>query len=102
MDLFDGKNNYPWDMNDEISLNDIAFLICRGGWPISVQAPKEIAIEITKNYYNGLFVFEDCRIQVHALPFMRHHGYQFSLCVRCYALSCQSTFSVFSSLWPQH
>lgn len=60
MDLFDGKNNYPWDMNDEISLNDIAFLICRGGWPISVQAPKEIAIEITKNYYNGLFVFEDC------------------------------------------
>ena len=60
MDLFDGKNNYPWDLNDEISLNDIAFLICRGGWPISVQAPKEIAIEITKNYYNGLFVFEDC------------------------------------------
>ena len=60
MDLFDGKNNYPWDMNDEISLNDIAFLICRGGWPISVLAPKEIAIEITKNYYNGLFVFEDC------------------------------------------
>ena len=60
MDLFDGKNNYPWDVNDEISLNDIAFLICRGGWPISVQAPKEIAIEITKNYYNGLFVFEDC------------------------------------------
>ena len=58
MDLFDGKNNYPWDMNDEISLNDIASLICRGGWPISVQAPKEIAIEITKNYYNGLFVFE--------------------------------------------
>ena len=60
MDLFDGKNNYPWDVNDEISLNDIAFLICRGGWPIPVQAPKEIAIEITKNYYNGLFVFEDC------------------------------------------
>ena len=60
MDLFDGKNNYPWDMNDEISLDDIAFLICRGGWPISVQAPKDIAIEITKNYYNSLFVFEDC------------------------------------------
>ena len=56
MDLFDGKNNYPWDMNDEISLNDIAFLICRGGWPISVLAPKEIAIEITKNYYNQWFV----------------------------------------------
>ena len=60
MDLFGGKANYPWDMNEEITLDDIAFLMCRGGWPISVQAPKEIAVEITKNYYSGLFVFEDC------------------------------------------
>lgn len=60
MDLFDGKDNYPWDMNAEITLDDIAFLMCRGGWPISVQAPRDIAVEITKNYYNSLFVFEDC------------------------------------------
>lgn len=60
MDLFDGGAHYPWDMNAEISLGDIAFLLCRGGWPISVRASKDIAIEITKNYYNGLFVFEDC------------------------------------------
>ena len=58
--LFDGSCDYPWDMNTETTLEDIAFLMCRGGWPISVQAPKDIAIEITKNYYNGLFVFEDC------------------------------------------
>lgn len=60
IDLFDEKSDYPWDLNSEISLEDIAFLICRGGWPISVRAPKDIAVEITKNYYNGLFVFEDC------------------------------------------
>lgn len=60
MDLFEGKDNYPWDMNAEITLDDIAFLMCRGGWPISVQAPRDIAVEITKNYYNSLFVFEDC------------------------------------------
>lgn len=60
MDLFDDKDNYPWDMNEEMTLDDIAFLMCRGGWPISVQAPKDIAVEITKNYYNSLFVFEDC------------------------------------------
>ena len=59
-ELFDEKSDYPWDLNSEISLEDIAFLICRGGWPISVRAPKDIAVEITKNYYNGLFVFEDC------------------------------------------
>lgn len=60
IELFDEKSEYPWDLNSEISLEDIAFLICRGGWPISVRAPKDIAVEITKNYYNGLFVFEDC------------------------------------------
>ncbi len=59
-DLFDGGKNLPWDLNTDFTLEDIAHLICRGGWPISVLAPKDISIEITKNYWNGLFVFEDC------------------------------------------
>lgn len=58
-DLFDGGKNFPWDMNADFTLEDVAFLLCRGGWPIVVLSPKEIALEITKNYYNGLFVFED-------------------------------------------
>ena len=59
-DLFDGGLNFPWNMNADWSLEDTAFLLCRGGWPISVLAPKEFSLEITKNYYNGLFVFDDC------------------------------------------
>ena len=58
-DLFDGGATFPWDMNTDFTLEDVAFLLCRGGWPIAVLAPRDIAIEITKNYYNGLFVFED-------------------------------------------
>lgn len=58
-DLFNGGQNFPWDMNSDFTLDDVAFLLCRGGWPISVLAGKEIALEITKNYYNGIFVFED-------------------------------------------
>ena len=58
-DLFDGGKKFPWDINTEFTLEDVAFLLCRGGWPIAVLAPREIALEITKNYYNGLFVFED-------------------------------------------
>ena len=58
-DLFDGGENFPWDMNTESTLEDVSFLLCRGGWPIAVLAPRDIALEITKNYYNGLFVFED-------------------------------------------
>ena len=59
-DLFDGGNNFVWDLNNGFMMDDVAHLLCRGGWPISVLAPKDIAIEITKNYWNGLFVFEDC------------------------------------------
>ena len=58
-DLFHGRENFTWDMNQNFTLDDAAFLLCRGGWPISVLASKDIAIEITKNYWNGLFVFED-------------------------------------------
>ena len=57
--LFGGGDAFPWDMNEEFHLEDVARLLCRGGWPISVVAPEEIALEITKNYWNGLFVFED-------------------------------------------
>ena len=58
-DLFEGGENFTWDMNQDFTLEDVAFLLCRGGWPIAVLAPRDIALEITKNYYNGLFVFED-------------------------------------------
>ena len=58
-DLFDGGASFPWDLNQDFQLEDAAHLTCRGGWPITVLAPKDIAIEITKNYWNGLFVFED-------------------------------------------
>ena len=58
-DLFKGGQNFPWDMNQDFKLDEVAYLLCRGGWPISVLAQREIALEVTKNYYNGLFVFED-------------------------------------------
>ncbi len=57
--LFNGGGDFIWDMNEEFQLEDVARLVCRGGWPISVVANEEIALEITKNYWNGLFVFED-------------------------------------------
>ncbi|MBQ0071770.1 MAG: ATP-binding protein [Spirochaetales bacterium] len=58
-DLFDGKEMTWFDENNDFSLSDVAFLICRGGWPISVRADKDIALDVTRSYYNGLFLFED-------------------------------------------
>lgn len=58
--LFNAGAAIPWDVNADFSLADVAYLICRGGWPISVLAQREIAVDVTKNYFNILFVFEDC------------------------------------------
>lgn len=54
-------NDFPirYASDNKISLQDIAFLICRGGWPIAVKAQKQYALNVTKNYYNGLFVVEN-------------------------------------------
>ncbi len=41
------------------SLSRMAYLICRGGWPISCKAPEEYAIDVTNNYYDGLFKIEN-------------------------------------------
>ncbi len=62
--LFNGVETFPYDFNEDFSLDGIAFLICRGGWPISVIADQEIALEITKNYYNSLFIFENNEIEL--------------------------------------
>jgi hypothetical protein len=59
-DLFDGGHSFPWEPQNDFTLDDVAHLICRGGWPISIIAEKEIALEVTRNYWNSLFVFEDC------------------------------------------
>lgn len=47
------------DSENDIRLNDIAYLICRGGWPISLKAKPEYGIEVTKNYFEGLFTLEN-------------------------------------------
>lgn len=57
--LFDGKGIDSFDLNKASSLEDIAFLICRGGWPISLVTDREQALDITRNYYNSLFIFEE-------------------------------------------
>lgn len=58
-ELFENKDLNVVSANEKINLEDIAFLICRGGWPLSLMGDKDVALDITKNYYDGLFTFED-------------------------------------------
>ena len=57
--LFEDKRMDEVDPNSDFGLEDAAFLVCRGGWPLSIQEDRELSLEITKNYYEGLFYFED-------------------------------------------
>lgn len=56
--LFNEKNLNVFNENKDSSLKDIAFCICRGGWPLSVLAEKDVSLDVTKNYFDGLFNFE--------------------------------------------
>ena len=57
--LFDNPNTSIFEQNEDYSLTDTAFLICRGGWPLSIGLKQDIALDVTRNYYEGLFNFEN-------------------------------------------
>lgn len=59
-DLFNEKKEIFF-LNENYSLFDTAFYICRGGWPLSIVADKEKALKITKNYCSTLFEFENSK-----------------------------------------
>lgn len=39
---------------NNLSLRDIAFLICRGGWPLAVGLPEDISLEQAMDYYDAV------------------------------------------------
>lgn len=57
-ELFTNPNANVFDENNDSSLEKIAHYLCRGGWPLSVLAGEDIALDVTRNYYEGLFNFE--------------------------------------------
>ena len=50
--LFDSK--YKGESASEVGLEDIAYLICRGGWPKAVGYSKKIALQQAFDYYDGV------------------------------------------------
>ena len=74
---------------NELKLQDIAFLICRGGWPLSVGLPEEAALEQAFDYYDAV-TKEDItkvdgvkraseRVQRLMRAYARHQGTQASI-----------------------
>ncbi|MDO4961185.1 MAG: DUF4143 domain-containing protein [Eubacteriales bacterium] len=44
----------PVSGHSELKLKDVAFLICRGGWPMAVGLDEEIALMQAKDYYDAV------------------------------------------------
>ncbi len=74
---------------NELGLRDIAFLICRGGWPMAVGLPEEAALEQAFDYYDAV-TKEDVtkvdgvkraseRVQRLMRAYARHQGTQASV-----------------------
>ncbi len=59
-ELFKGKEKV-FGINEGHHLQDTAFYICRGGWPLSLVKDREAALEMTENYYSTLFDFENSK-----------------------------------------
>lgn len=51
-DLF--TDNQDILANNELSLEDIAYLICRGGWPGSLYLNSNLAIKVSKEYVDAI------------------------------------------------
>ena len=74
---------------NRLKLQDIAFLICRGGWPMAVGLPEEAALEQAFDYYDAV-TKEDVtkvdgvkraseRVQRLMRAYARHQGTQASI-----------------------
>lgn len=50
--LFDGDNDV--DAESKLDIDRLAFLVCRGGWPQSVNMRDEIALDQAMDYYDAV------------------------------------------------
>lgn len=48
------KDNEEFGCLIESNLTDIAFLACRGGWPLSTMRKPEVALKVAQEYYEGI------------------------------------------------
>ncbi len=57
--LFEKSEEHIFCINEDYTLQETAFYICRGGWPLSILGGRERALGITSAYYSTLFDFEN-------------------------------------------
>lgn len=59
-ELFDGHTDINGNNNLDIDL--LSFIICRGGWPKSIDAPHEIALQQAIDYFDAIVNMDISRV----------------------------------------
>lgn len=56
--IFDLRNGIFKDTICEKTIQDYAYFLCRGGWPLAINDDRDVALQQARNFYSGL-VAED-------------------------------------------
>ncbi len=85
-DLFEGKAIEVFD--NPLSLEEIAFLVCRGGWPQATFLSGDIALDQARDYFEAIY-----KVDIHRVDDVRRSGERARLLMRSYARNTGSATS---------
>lgn len=77
-DLFEDKPLEP--QSNPLNLEEIAFLICRGGWPQATFLTGDIALDQARDYYEAIY-----KTDIHRVDHTRRNSNRTRLLLRSYA-----------------
>lgn len=85
--LFDGADFEPQD--NPLDLTQIAYLLCRGGWPQATFLKGEIALDQARDYYETIY-----KIDIQRVDKTRRNSERTRLLLRSYARNVATSISL--------
>ncbi|MCQ2309435.1 MAG: DUF4143 domain-containing protein [Bacteroidales bacterium] len=85
-DLFEGKDIEPQD--NPLTLDQIAYLLCRGGWPQATFMTGRVALEQARDYYETIY-----KMDIQRVDKTRRNSERTRLLLRSYARNVAATVS---------
>lgn len=77
-DVFSGKEIEPAE--NTLTLEDVAFLVCRGGWPRTTMLKGNAALNEAKDYFEAIY-----KVDIHRVDRVRRNSERTRLLLRSYA-----------------
>lgn len=84
--MFDGKEIDPQE--NHLTLEDIAFLLCRGGWPRATLLQDKLALGEARDYFEAIY-----KVDIHRVDKVRRSSERTRLLLRSYARNQGSAIS---------